>query len=61
MNVLIVGLIRGEGDVVPNGSTRLQVGDQLLVAANSSGIEQFRNLIASPGDASGTQEQAQPV
>ncbi|WHZ18280.1 MAG: Chloride channel protein [Rhodanobacteraceae bacterium] len=50
MGVVIVGLIRGEGDVVPHGGTRLQVGDQLLVAAGKDGIERFRALIAPPGD-----------
>lgn len=51
IGVVIVGLIRGEGDIVPHGGTRLQVGDELLVAAGEHGIEQFRALIASPGDA----------
>jgi CIC family chloride channel protein len=50
MRVLIVGLIRGEGDVVPHGGTRLQVGDELLVAAGNDGFERFRALIAPPGD-----------
>lgn len=51
MGVVIVGLIRGEGDMVPHGGTKLQVGDELLVAARNDGIEQFRKLIAPPGDA----------
>lgn len=51
MGVIIVGLVRGEGDIVPNGGTRLQVGDQLLVAAGAEGIDKFRALIAVPGDA----------
>lgn len=54
MEVVLVGIIRGEGDVVPHGSTRLQVGDQLLVAAGNDGIEKFRRLIAAPGDAEHT-------
>lgn len=45
--VLIVGLIRGEGDIVPGGGTKLQVGDGLLVAAAKGSIDQFRALIAS--------------
>ncbi|TAN08662.1 MAG: chloride channel protein [Rhodanobacteraceae bacterium] len=53
MGVVIVGLIRGEGDVVPGGGTRLQVGDQLLVAAGSDGIGKFRSLITAPGGAGG--------
>lgn len=51
MGVLIVGLVRGEGDIVPHGGTRLQVGDQLLVASGEEGVEQFRTLIAPPGNA----------
>lgn len=54
MGVVIVGLIRGEGDVVPDGGTRLQVGDELLVAARHDGIERFRTLIAAPGDNAGS-------
>ncbi|HEX7325353.1 MAG TPA: TrkA C-terminal domain-containing protein, partial [Rhodanobacteraceae bacterium] len=49
LGVVIVGLIRGEGDVLPTGHTRLQVGDRLLVAARSDGIGQLRTLIAAPG------------
>ncbi|MGH8272179.1 MAG: chloride channel protein, partial [Gammaproteobacteria bacterium] len=45
MEVLIVGLIRGESEVVPHGGTKLQVGDGLLVAAEGASIEQFRKLI----------------
>ncbi|HEX7382277.1 MAG TPA: chloride channel protein [Nevskiaceae bacterium] len=48
LGVVIVGLIRGEGNVVPNGSTQLQVGDGLLVAAGASGIDGFRSLIQAP-------------
>ncbi len=48
MRVLIVGLIRGESEIVPNGDTKLQVGDGLLVAAKSGSIESFRALIAPP-------------
>lgn len=50
MGVVIVGLVRGEGDIVPHGGTRLQVGDQMLVAAGNDGIDQFRMLIAPPSD-----------
>lgn len=46
MGVLIVGLIRGESEIVPHGGSKLQVGDGLLVAASSDSIEQFRALIA---------------
>jgi len=46
MGVLIVGLIRGEGEIVPHGGTKLQVGDGLLVAATNETIEPFRAMIA---------------
>ena len=46
MDVLIVGIIRGESEIVPHGDTKLQVGDSLLVAASSSdSIELFRTLV----------------
>lgn len=48
MGALIVGIIRGESEIVPNGSTRLRVGDGLLVAAEDETIERFRALIAPP-------------
>ncbi|MGH8396867.1 MAG: chloride channel protein [Gammaproteobacteria bacterium] len=48
MGALIVGVIRGESEIIPNGGTRLQVGDGLLVAAAGEAIESFRALIAPP-------------
>ena len=48
MGTLIVGLIRGESEIIPHGDTRLQVGDGLLVAATSDSIKQFRALVAAP-------------
>ncbi len=48
MGVLIVGLIRGEGEIVPHGGTKLQVGDGLLVAATSETVVPFRAMIAPP-------------
>ncbi|MGH8306956.1 MAG: chloride channel protein [Gammaproteobacteria bacterium] len=48
MGVLIVGVIRGESEIVPHGGTRLQVGDGLLVAAAGEAIERFRAMIAPP-------------
>ncbi len=57
MGVLIVGLIRGESDIVPHGGTRLQVGDGLLVAARDNAIERFRALIAPPAAAAANPEQ----
>lgn len=50
MGVVIVGLMRGEGEVTPAGGTRLQVGDGLLVAAPAAGAEQFHALTRAPGD-----------
>lgn len=44
-----VGLIREEGDIGPHGGTRLQIGDELLIAIGNDGIDQFRTLIAPPG------------
>ncbi len=46
IGVVIVGLIRGESDIVPDGGTKLQVGDGLLVATSKGSIDQFRALIA---------------
>lgn len=48
MGVVIVGVIRGESEIIPNGDTRLQVHDGLLVAATDTSIQTFRDLIASP-------------
>ena len=45
LHVLIVGIIRGESEIVPDGGTKLQVGDGLLVVAEGEAIEGFRNLI----------------
>ncbi len=53
MGVLIVGVIRGEGEIVPNGTTRLQVADGLLVAANDKSMDLFRELIKPPQAQSG--------
>ncbi len=58
MGVLIVGLIRGESEIVPHGGTNLQVGDGLLVAASSDSIKPFRALIA-PAQASGEKASAE--
>lgn len=49
MGVVIVGLIRGEGEIVPHGGTKLQVGDGLLVAATAESIATFKGLIAPTG------------
>ncbi|MEZ5565392.1 MAG: chloride channel protein [Gammaproteobacteria bacterium] len=48
IGALIVGVIRGESEIVPHGGTKLQVGDGLLVATSKEAIDQFRALIAPP-------------
>jgi CIC family chloride channel protein len=48
LGVLIVSVIRGEREIVPNGSTTLQVSDRLLVAASEDTIDQFRTLVTAP-------------
>ncbi|SFP92076.1 chloride channel protein, CIC family [Nitrosomonas cryotolerans] len=48
MGTLIVGVFRGESDIIPSGSTRLQVHDSLLVATTDESILKFRALIAPP-------------
>jgi CIC family chloride channel protein len=48
LGVLIVGVIRGEGEIIPNGSTQLQIRDGLLVAATDESIQKFHALIGSP-------------
>jgi len=53
IGVLIVGLIRGESDIVPGGGTKLQVGDGLLVASSKSSIDEVRALIAPPQTGTG--------
>lgn len=50
MGALIVGVVRGEQEIVPNGDTRLRVGDGLLVAATEESIVVFRALIAPEAD-----------
>jgi CIC family chloride channel protein len=47
MGVVIVAVFRGEGEIIPNGGTRLQVRDGLMVAATDETIKKFRALIAS--------------
>lgn len=48
MGALIVGVVRGEGEIIPNGDTRLQVRDGLLVAATEESIQKFRAMIEPP-------------
>lgn len=42
--ILIDDIVRGEEHIVPRGTTRLQVGDWLLVAGRSEAIQAFREL-----------------
>ncbi|MEO6776793.1 MAG: chloride channel protein [Kofleriaceae bacterium] len=58
MDTLIVGLLRGEGDIIPHGGTRLQVHDGLLLAATDASIVKFRALIQAPGGAEGAPDEA---
>ncbi|HQU17201.1 MAG: hypothetical protein B7Z66_13930 [Chromatiales bacterium 21-64-14] len=45
-DILIAGVLRGEKHLVPTGDTRLQVGDQLLVAGTREALVRFREQIA---------------
>ncbi len=59
MGALIVGVIRGEGDVIPTGDTRLQVHDGLLVVATDEGIEKLRALVEPPQAADAADDASQ--
>ncbi|HYW91253.1 MAG TPA: chloride channel protein [Gammaproteobacteria bacterium] len=43
-DILIVSVVRGEKQIIPNGDTRLRVGDHLVVAATPESVEDFRRL-----------------
>ncbi|HKJ82843.1 MAG TPA: chloride channel protein [Mariprofundaceae bacterium] len=47
-DVVIVGVLRGESEIVPGAGTVLQIGDELLIAATPASLEQFRQRIAPP-------------
>ncbi|MEJ2686809.1 MAG: chloride channel protein, partial [Gammaproteobacteria bacterium] len=49
--VVIVGVLRGEKEIVPGADTVLLVGDELLVAAMPSSLEDFKERIGSPATA----------
>lgn len=51
-DMVIVGVLRGEKEIVPGADTVLQVGDDLLIAATPTSLEQFQQRIASPEMAS---------
>jgi len=46
MKVLIVGIVRGEHQIVPHGGTLLQVGDSLLVTGAGESIRRFEDMIS---------------
>jgi CIC family chloride channel protein len=46
--VVIVGVLRGEKEIVPDAATVLLVGDELLVAATPSSVEDFKRRTKSP-------------
>jgi len=50
MKVLIVGIVRGERQIVPHGGTLLQVGDSLLVTGAGESIRRFEEMIAVSSD-----------
>lgn len=62
IGVLIISAIRGEREIIPNGNTRLQINDRLLVVASRDAIELFRALVtasnASPMLAAAAEEDA---
>jgi CIC family chloride channel protein len=47
LGVVILGVIRGESQIIPDDDTRLQVGDGLVVAARGEAIRKFEALVAS--------------
>ncbi len=48
LHALIIGIIRGEHEFVPDGGTILQVGDGLIIASKPPGYIAFRDLIEPP-------------
>lgn len=60
-DILIAGVLRGERHLVPTGDTRLQVGDQLLVAGTRAALEQFREQVAVRDDDDGIVENGEPA
>jgi CIC family chloride channel protein len=47
LGVVIIGMIRGESQIVPDDDTRLQVGDGLVVAARGDAIRKFEAMVES--------------
>jgi len=50
--VVIVGVLRGEKEIVPDASTVLLVGDDLLVATTRDSVKQFEAHVAAPHEQS---------
>jgi len=48
LHVLIIGIIRGEHEFVPDGGTVLQIGDGLIIASKPAGYAAFRDLVEPP-------------
>jgi trk system potassium uptake protein TrkA len=48
---LLVTVLRAQGVVVPDGSTRLQAGDRLLLVASTASEEAVQNLLAPEPEA----------
>jgi CIC family chloride channel protein len=46
--VVIVGVLRGEKEIVPGADTVLLVGDELLVASTREAVKQFKERVAAP-------------
>ncbi|MGA7800830.1 MAG: chloride channel protein [Gammaproteobacteria bacterium] len=46
--VVVVGVLRGEKEIVPGADTVLLVGDELLIAATPPSLEEFKQRVASP-------------
>jgi CIC family chloride channel protein len=47
-DVVIVGVLRGEKEIVPGADTVLQVGDSLLIAATPEAMADFKQRLAPP-------------
>jgi len=54
--VVIVGILRGEKEIVPDAGTVLLVGDELLVAAMHDAANDFKANVAAPRDQSSAGE-----
>lgn len=48
-DTLLTSLRRGTEVIVPTGSTRLEVDDELIVLTTPDSVEDVRTLVAMPG------------